>query len=389
MPRPSKGPRLCQKKGTGRQAMWIIRDGKSDIGTGCLIGQGEESKRSRAAAEKKLGEYIAEKHDPKENRGGGLLKAAVADALSVYLSEKIDLPPPASAVTEQQRKKHEHRRRAGIAIIGRLGVFFGTYSIPELNGKLSKSYAAQRGSQSSARRELEVLQAAVNYYVEEEVGGVQTKFRSWLPDPSQARERWLTRSEAARLIWAAWRLREDRGMATGRRTSQHIARFILVGLYTGTRASAICGAALTQAIGRGHVDLESGIFVRKGMGVKETNKRQPTIPLPPRLLAHLRRWHRLGISKNSVIEWQGEAVERVSKGWLRVREASRLDDQVTPHTLRHTSITWYLRSGKNPHQVSDYCGVSMQIINKHYKHHMPGGFDEIMTSSARLGRPAA
>lgn len=57
--------------------------------------------------------------------------------------------------------------------------------------------------------------------------------------------------------------------------------------------------------------------------------------------------------------------------WV-VREASGLEDQVIPHTLRHMAITWYLRSGKNPRQVSDYCGVSMQIINKHYKHHMPG-----------------
>jgi integrase len=366
--------------------MWIIRDGQRNLGTGCLVGKGEEGNRSRAAAEKKLAEYLSEKHDPKANRGRDLLKAAVADALSVYMSEKIDLSPPPSAATEQARKKHDHRRRAGIAIIDRLNKFFGSYTIPELKGRLSRDYAAQRGSQSSARRELEVLQAAVNYYVEEEVGGVQTKFRSWLPDPSQPRERWLTRSEAARLIRAAWRLREDRGTAKGRYTSRHIARFILVGLYTGTRASAVCGAALTQAIGRGYIDLDHGIFVRKAMGAKATSKRQPTVPLPPRLLAHMRRWHRLGISKHSVIEWQGEAVERVSKGWLAVREAAGIDDLVIPHTLRHTAITWYLRSGKNPHQVSDFCGVSMQIINKHYKHHMPGGFDDVMASSARLGR---
>jgi integrase len=385
MPRPSQGPRLRPHKRNGK-TMWIIRDGQRNVGTGCVVGKGEEGNASFAEAQKKLAEYIGEKHDPEANRGGDLLKAAVADALSVYMSEKIDIPPPPSAVTEQARKKHEHRRRAGIKIIDRLNTFFGRYSIPDLKGRLSREYAAQRGSQSSARRELEVLQAAVNYYVEDEVGGVQTKFRTWLPDPSPARERWLTRSEAARLIWSAWRLREDRGTARGRYTSRHIARFILVGLYTGTRASAICGAALTQAIGRGYVDLDHGIFVRRAMGAKETNKRQPTIPLPPRLLAHMRRWQRLGISNGSVIEWQGEPVERVSKGWLRVRDGSGLDDQVIPHTLRHTAITWYLRSGKNPHQVSDYCGVSMQIINKHYKHHMPGGFDDVMASSARLGR---
>jgi integrase len=386
MPRPSKGPRLAPQKRNGK-TLWIIRDGQRNLGTGCVVGKGEEGAASLKVAQEKLSEYTLGKRDPKEeNRGSDLAKAPVADALSYYMSEKIDIDAPPSS-TEQARKKHEHRRRAGVKIIERLNQFFGKYSIPELKKSVSKDFAAERGSQSSARRELEVLQAAVNYFVEDEVGGVQTKFRSWLPDQSQPRERWLTRSEAARLIWAAWRQRENRGgEAKGRYTSRHIARFILVGLYTGTRASAICGAALTQAIGRGYVDLEHGIFVRKGMGVKETNKRQPTIPLPPRLLAHMRRWNRLGISKHSVIEWQGEPVERVSKGWLAVREAAGLDDLVIPHTLRHTAITWYLRSGKNPHQVSDYCGVSMQIINRHYKHHMPGGFSDGIASSARLGR---
>lgn len=385
MSRPSQGPRLRKKKRNGKQ-MWIIRDGETDRGTGCVVGKGDEGARSFAAAQKELAKYIDEKHDPKASRAGDPTEAPVADALSFYMSEKIDLAPPASAGTDKLRMKHEHRRRAGVAIIGRLNKFFGRYTIPELKASVSKEYAAQRGSRSSARRELEVLQAAVNLFVAEEVGGVQTLFRSWLPENSEARDRWLTRTEAARLIRAAWRLREERGGSQGRYTSRHIARFILVGLYTGTRASAICGAALTQAIGRGHVDLDTGIFVRKGMGVKATNKRQPTIPLPPRLLAHMRRWHRLGFSKNAVVEYQGEPVDRVSKGWLRVREAAGLDDQVIPHTLRHTAITWYLRSGKNPHQVSDYCGVSMQIINRHYKHHMPGGFSDVIASSAKLGR---
>ena len=101
-----------------------------------------------------------------------------------------------------------------------------------------------------------------------------------------------------------------------------------------------------QAIGRGYVDLYHGIFARKAMGV-ETNKRQLTIPLPPRLPAHMRRWHRLGAH--------------------------------APEYRDHLISALYPRSGKNPHQVSDYCGVSMQIINKHYlrfesvaAHHFPG-----------------
>ena len=108
--------------------------------------------------------------------------------------------------------------------------------------------------------------------------------------------------------------------------SKHLARFILVALYTGTRAGAICGAALVPSIGRGYVDLERGAFHRKAVGARTTNKRQPTVDLPPRLLAHMRRWNRRGISKHSVIEWQGEPVLRVTKTFETIREAAKLPD---------------------------------------------------------------
>src|SRR5450759_4755653 len=76
-----------------------------------------------------------------------------------------------------------------------------------------------------------------------------------LPPRSPARIRWLTRSEAARLLWTAWRLRQrQNGEITARATAQHVARFILVALYTGTRAGAICGAAFKPTVGRGWVD---------------------------------------------------------------------------------------------------------------------------------------
>jgi integrase len=232
-----------------------------------------------------------------------------------------------------------------------------------------------------ARRELQTLSAAVNYHIREAVGGANLQFRPVLPDAPPARQRWLTRQEAAALVRAAWRNPAPR----------HVARFILVGLYTGTRAGAICGAALLPTIGRGYVNLDTGHFVRLAYGKKQTNKRQPTVELPPRLLAHLRRWHRIGVSKRSVIEYRGKPVERVKVAWNSAVEAAGLatdikQDKVVPHTLRHTAISWYLRSGVPPHLVSDYCGVSEAIIRAHYRHHIPGGFDGVLRASARLGR---
>jgi hypothetical protein len=130
----------------------------------------------------------------------------------------------------------------------------------------------------------------------------------------------LTRSEAARLIWAAWRKRRktDNGKL-GRYTSRHIARYILVAIYIGSRNGDVCGAALMPTIGRGFVDLDRGIFKRKPDNKKETSKRQPTVPIPPRLLAHMRRWGRLGISQHSVIEWDGKPIKRITVGTALLR----------------------------------------------------------------------
>jgi hypothetical protein len=61
-----------------------------------------------------------------------------------------------------------------------------------------------------------------------------------------------------------------RDEVTKRAVGRHIARFILVGLYTGTRHAAICSAALAPAIGRGYVDVERGVFHRRAKGAKAT-----------------------------------------------------------------------------------------------------------------------
>ena len=118
-----------------------------------------------------------------------------------------------------------------------------------------------------------------------------------LPEKGHPRDRWLTRAEVARLLWACWRTREiqtaDRGahkgtkIQTDRYPLRHIGRFILISLYTGTRPGAVMSASFVRGPDKSFVDLERGIFYRLAEGRRATNKRQPPVPLPPRLLAHL------------------------------------------------------------------------------------------------------
>ena len=99
------------------------------------------------------------------------------------------------------------------------------------------------------------------------------------------------------------------------RPLRHIARFILIGLYTGTRAGVIASASPYAELGRSHVDLEHGIFYRKPIGKWATKKRQTPAPIPPRLLAHLRRWRDRKLMANCFVEFNGKPVASVKKGF--------------------------------------------------------------------------
>jgi integrase len=381
MPRQAKGPYLFLRRhwSDGRPPAWIVRDRidgrRKDSGTG--LGA-DATQREKDEA---LAKYLASKHDPRPKSGRNPNEALVADCLSVYVDKKEKRFTPAPTDKRSISRQKEDR-----TIARRLTKFFGLYTVGEVSGELQEEYSEQRCSQSSARRELSFLAAAINSYNKKK-GGMNMVFSPVLPEALPARERWLTRQEAARLLRTAWRARQkNRGGEGGRYVGKHVARFILIGLYTGTRAGAICGAALTPAIGRGHVDLDGGKFYRKALGAHDTNKRQPTLDIPPRLVAHMRRWKRLGISNHSVIEWCGKPVQNVRRGFVAARDAASLDEKVIPHTLRHTAVSWYLQAGIPASVVADYVGMSEHILKKVYKHHMPGHFDPIMKGAHGFGR---
>jgi integrase len=347
MPARQRGARLWLRADRGRAATWFIKDGDNRIGTGLSADQ-------RSKAEQRLAEYLAAKHQPLRDRDQSPSTIPVADVLSVYVGDR------ASTVANP--------KELGQRVIA-LASFFRDKMLSDVNGTLCRSYAAQRGSPAMARRELEDLRAAINYHRRE--GLCNAIVDVVLPPKPQARERWLTRSEAARLIWAAWRYREvQKGKPTDRRSRQHVARFVLVGLYTGTRSAAICGAALTSTEGKGFADLDAGIFFRKAQGVAATNKRQPTIRLPARLLAHMRRWRAKGISRQAVVEYEGKPVASVKKAFARAVADAGLED-VSPHVLRHTAITWAMQGGADPYDASDFFGVTRELIERTYGHHHP------------------
>jgi integrase len=258
--------------------------------------------------------------------------------------------------------------------------FFGDKMLYCISGEICRAYAKQRSTDAAARRELEDLRAAINHYRRE--GLCNKVVEVVLPPKRPARDRWLTRKEAARLIWSAWRYREvQKGQPTDRRSRRHVAKFILVALYTGTRASAVCGAALERTVGRGWIDLDRGVFYRRPAGLRETKKRQPPVPLPDGLLAHLRRWKRRG--QRFAVEWNGEPVQSVGKAFANVVADADLSHDVTPHVLRHTAATWLMQSGTDMWEAAGYLGMTVEMLSARYGHHHPNHLTGAKTAFTR------
>lgn len=363
MPQQAKGPRLYLRKDTG---IWLIRDtGRGEFSTGT---------RSRSEAERALGQYIAERDRP---RGPATPdQMTVAGALSIYAAEH------APTVSDPAR--------IGFAIEP-LVAFWGDLPISAIRKETCRAYGRQRVkvisrdpqtrepthtvplSQGTVRKELGTLAAALNYCAAE--GHLLNPPKVHLPPKPQPKDRWLARDEAARLLWAAWR----------NPTASHLARFILVGLYTGTRKTAILRLRYMPNTSCGHIDTATGKMHRRAQGQVETKKRQPSINVTPRLLAHMRRWEKQ--DQRWVVSFKGQGVGDIKTAWARaIREAGLSGTGVTPHTLRHTAITWAMQAGADIYEAAGYFGVSVETMFAVYAHHHPDHQADAIAAVGRGGR---
>jgi hypothetical protein len=279
------------------QAVWmIIKDGDRHIATGCVASPSET--KPPGEAEQALADYIARKYQPQRRRQN-IENIDCADVLSIYLT---DIGEPGGQFEIEAR-------------IDRLNEFWGGEKLSAVNAQACAAYVKRRGTRGGARRDLETFRAGINHHAKE--GFHRGVIRVSLPPKGEARDRWLTRNEAAALIWHCWRHREKQtvhaGMSKGdpvstnRRPLRHIARFILIGIYTGTRAGAIASASPYADPGRSYIDLEHGIFYRKPIGKRATKKSQTPAPIP---LAHLRHWKDRKLIATCFVEFNGKRSPR-------------------------------------------------------------------------------
>jgi integrase len=325
MPRPRSAPRLYLDP---KRRQWLIRDGQAFVRTGCA-----ESDVGRA--EQLLAEYLGSKHQPTPSA-----TPPIADILIAYGREHVP---------------HKRTPRKIDHTIRNLARWWADKMLTDVTARNCRAYAAAR-PKVAARRDLETLRAAIRYW-HKEYGPLPAIPFVTLPAKPAPRERWLTRSEAARLLWAARRV-------------EHLRRFILIGLYTGSRARAILDARWRW------VNWDTGVMRRRAPETAETSKRTPWVRIRGQLgkkgnlLAHMRRWAAKDAApEGPIINYRDGGITHLKRSWNTAVEAAGLDGRISPHTLRHTRATWLMQSGTTIWDAAQSLGMSAIVLEKTYGHH--------------------
>jgi integrase len=314
LPRRSKGPRLYLDP---RRKQYIIRDGSRFVRTGC-------GQRDSAKAEKFLAQYIGHKHTP-EPSGAPM----IAEVLDAYGKDVAAYRRTARTIGYQ---------------ISELLKWWGDKSAAQISAKECRKYAATKTEQAAAQ-DLKVLRASINHW-HREYGPLTFVPSFYMPPPSAPRDRWLTRGEAARLLRSA-------------HGNKFIRRFIILGLYTGSRPGVTLSLRWSQ------IDLQSGVLIRD-LRPQAKNKRSPPVKIGRRVLGHLRRWRRLDGEAEFVCGGYGDP----HSSWKRIVRASGLKG-VKRHTLRHTRATWLMQAGVPIWEAAGHLGMTTKTLESVYGKHSP------------------
>jgi integrase len=245
-------------------------------------------------------------------------------------------------------------------------------TLAEVNGSNCRRYVGWRVAQpkrnggsiseQTARHDLKTMRAAINWYKAEHAPLMSVP-KVTLPQKKPAKaDYWLQRDDAARRIRIARKDPQHR----------HVARALLIGVYSGTRPGAIYALKWFPSPQCGWFDLESQVLNRAGSESRQSKKRQPPARIHARLLPHLRRWRRADLAAGitTVVHYHGEQVGEMRKSWrsvARLAGASRVD---APHIMRHTAATWLMQAGTDLYEAAGYLGMSPEVLwNTYGKHH--------------------
>lgn len=351
MPRPAKKPHLARKRTPSGSVIWIIRDGPDRVSTGFRVGIDDQK------AERALADYINGKYEPPTGLGAKLL---IDEVMAAYLAGHAENSPsrdflhstaaPILKWWTGKRISEVNKRNCAAYVKWRTAQF------RKRHPKSKK--APVRVSDQTARHDLKTLRQALRWFKAEHDSQMVVPTVTLPKKAPPRKDYWLTRNEVARRI----RLARKHGQ------TRHLCRFLLIGVYSGTRPSAILALRWLPSPSAGWIDLDSGTLHRSGTTERQSNKRKPPARIHARLLPHLRRWHKLdsehGITH--VVHYGGKPMKKLRNSWPSISGSKD-----GAHICRHTAATWLMQAGVDLYEAAGYLGMTPDTLWETYGHHHP------------------
>ena len=228
-------------------------------------------------------------------------------------------------------------------------------------------------AESTVNKDLRMLRACLNDAASRRYIGSALKFRNPAPD-SSPRTDWLTREEVDQMLAVCEGVRE------------HLYGYILIAVTTGARKAAILDLTwdgvhlpkqnpypsasfmeLLSARGQPYIDFGDAVG----------NKRRPKFAIGHNPL--LLNWLYFSTDRSSeyVVTYKGEKIADVKKSLKTVLKLAGVKRRITPHTLKHTAITWMMKANVPVNYIADRVNTSEKVLLKHYGHHRPDFADEL------------
>lgn len=267
-----------------------------------------------------------------------------------------------SAALAAYREGHVLRRTAAperaLIAIRHLDQHLGAHKVTTLRDHHFHRYGRKRGvSDSTVRRELGVLSAALRYCVRQRLLAEGDLPYIDRPPESPPREQWLTEGQTQVLLSTLADLEADTRMSRA-------YRFTVLGLATAARRNAI------ERLSWPLVDLQEKVVRYDRLPLPVTKKRRVCVPVPEWAMPLLQRMH--DERQNQMVLDHAGSIRTTFETLMRTVSMVTGDPvyaALTRHALRHTYATQRLRSGVPIWQVAGLLGDTVETVEATYGHH--------------------
>ena len=291
-------------------------------------------------------------------------KAAETEAIDVIARQNIPKTGATVADLWGQYAEYLGARPAGVTM-GYTGkavlAHFGELRPDQVTLAQCNAYAAARAkagkSQGTVHTELGHLRSTLTWAAK--IGVIDRAPHVFRPHKPAPKDRYLTTTEIDKLMTAD--------------CEPHVRLAIVLMLTTAARLGAALELTWDRVdMDRGQIDLRlDAAGPRKGRAV---------VPINATLKAALSAAKEAALS-DYVIEWAGEPVRSIRKGFDRAVTNAKLAD-VSPHVLRHTAAVHMVQGGVPIHVISQYLGHSnTSVTERVYSRFSP---QYLMTAASTL-----